>query len=407
MSFFKFTAQKVSGEKYDGQKEAKDKFDLYKQIKDIGDTIIEVSEIKSHKIDLKNIFSGLSSLGNIKMHEQIMFARNMGSMIHAGLSVSRAFFVMERQVKNIKFKKIIATLGEEVARGKTFSESMKNFPDVFSSLFISMVSAGEKGGNLAESLKIVSQQMERSYLMRKKVKSAMVYPAIVLSTMLIIGTLMLIFIVPTLTATFKELKVDLPISTQTIIFISDFLRNHYLISLIISVMIIVGGYFIKRTSVGKRFFDYTALHIPLISPIVKEMNSARTTRTLASLLSSGVELVEAVQITGMVLQNSYYKKVLEEAEKEVQKGIPLSALFVKKENLYPIFVGEMMSVGEETGAFSDMLLQVALFYEDEVERKTKDMSTIVEPFLMIIIGLAVGFFAVSMISPTYTVLNNI
>ena len=218
---------------------------------------------------------------------------------------------------------------------------------------------------------------------------------------------MLVFIVPTLTATFKELNVALPISTQVIIFISDFLRNHYLISLIIFVVISMGGYIIKKTKFGKRFFDYIALHIPLISPIVKEINSARTARTLASLLSSGVELIESVQITGMVLQNSYYKEVLEEAEKEVQKGIPLSALFIKKENLYPIFVGEMMGVGEETGAFSDILLQVALFYEDEVERKTKDMSTIVEPFLMIVIGLAVGFFAVSMISPTYTVMNNI
>ena len=284
---------------------------------------------------------------------------------------------------------------------------MKNFPDVFSPLFISMVSAGEQGGNLAESLKIVSQQMESSYLLRKKIKSAMVYPIIVLSTMFIIGILMLVFIVPTLTATFKELNVALPISTQVIIFISDFLRNHYLISLIIFVVISMGGYIIKKTKFGKRFFDYIALHIPLISPIVKEINSARTARTLASLLSSGVELIESVQITGMVLQNSYYKEVLEEAEKEVQKGIPLSALFIKKENLYPIFVGEMMGVGEETGAFSDILLQVALFYEDEVERKTKDMSTIVEPFLMIVIGLAVGFFAVSMISPTYTVMNNI
>ncbi len=407
MPIFTFTAQKPSGEKYNGEKEANDKFALYKEIKDGGDAIITVSETNKGSFNWKRLSAEVAILGKVKAHEKISFARNLGAMIRAGLSMSKALAVLDRQVKNKRFKKVLVTLGSEISGGKTLSAAMKNFPDVFSPLFVSMVGAGEESGNLAESLRVVSEQLEQSYLLRKKVKGAMIYPCVILGVMVVIAILMLIFIVPTLTATFKELNVSLPLSTQFIIGLSDFIRSHYLFALAIAAALFALSYIGGKTPRGRKMFDYTILRIPLISPIIQEVNAARTARTLSSLLSSGVDLVEAVRITGSVLQNSYYKEVLVKAEKDIQKGIPLSVLFIKEEKLYPVFVGEMMSVGEETGALSDMLLQIAVFYENEVEQKTKDMSTVVEPFLMILIGAAVGFFAVSMISPTYSVLNNI
>ena len=407
MPIFTFTAQKPSGEKYNGEKEANDKFALYKEIKDGGDAIITVSETNKGSFNWKRLSAEVAILGKVKAHEKISFARNLGAMIRAGLSMSKALAVLDRQVKNKRFKKVLVTLGSEISGGKTLSAAMKNFPDVFSPLFVSMVGAGEESGNLAESLRVVSEQLEQSYLLRKKVKGAMIYPCVILGVMVVIAILMLIFIVPTLTAMFKELNVSLPLSTQFIIGLSDFIRSHYLFALAIAAALFALSYIGGKTPRGRKMFDYTILRIPLISPIIQEVNAARTARTLSSLLSSGVDLVEAVRITGSVLQNSYYKEVLVKAEKDIQKGIPLSVLFIKEEKLYPVFVGEMMSVGEETGALSDMLLQIAVFYENEVEQKTKDMSTVVEPFLMILIGAAVGFFAVSMISPTYSVLNNI
>jgi type IV pilus assembly protein PilC len=158
-----------------------------------------------------------------------------------------------------------------------------------------------------------------------------------------------------------------------------------------------------KSKKGRRIFEYVILHIPVISTIVKETNSARTTRTLSSLLSSGVEVVNTLSITGEVMQNSYYKEVLKRSGKDIQKGLPLSKAFMENEKLYPILVGEMIAVGEETGQLSDMLYQVAEFYEGEVDQKTKNMSTIIEPFLMIFIGIVVGFFAISMISPIYSI----
>jgi type IV pilus assembly protein PilC len=146
---------------------------------------------------------------------------------------------------------------------------------------------------------------------------------------------------------------------------------------------------------------------PIIGPIVKEINAARMARTLSSLMSSGVDVVVALSVTQDVLQNSYYRKVITEAQASIEKGEPISSVFIKHEDLYPIFVGEMMSVGEETGKMGDMLLGVAVFYEDEVDQKTKNMSTLIEPFLMVFMGIAVGFFAISMLAPTYSLVNAI
>ena len=235
----------------------------------------------------------------------------------------------------------------------------------------------------------------------------MIYPGIIFSVMIVIGILMMIFVVPSLTATFKELNTPLPASTQFIIAISDFLRDHYLISFGLIFAVISGFIYGSKTPAGKKTLDYLALHLPIISGITQETNAARTARTMSSLLSAGVDVVLAAQITKEVLQNSYYKSVLDEVIKYVQKGDSIATIFAAHSDLYPPFVSEMISVGEETGKLSEMLLGVAVFYEDEVEQKTKDMSTVIEPVLMVFIGAAVGFFAFSMITPTYSVLNNI
>lgn len=402
---YKFKAKKDTGEIFEETREAKDKFSIYSELKEKGYEVISV-EAGQAAFSFKK-FKDINLFSKIGTHEKIIFARNLGAMIDAGLPVSRALSVMERQTKNPKLKQTLSALNNDISSGKTLSDGMKTFPKVFSPLFVSMVKAGEESGSLSQSLKVVASQMDKSYTLQRKVRGAMMYPSIILFAMVVIGALMLTFVVPTLTATFRELEVELPLSTQSIIFVSDILRNHGVLALIILAVVVFITYYSSKTVRGKRFLHSLVLHLPLISPLVKEVNAARTARTLSSLLSSGVDVVEGIGITRDVIQNVYYKEVLDKAKQVIQKGSPMSEVFLERTELYPVFVGEMVNVGEETGKMSEMFMSVAVFYEDEVEQKTKDMSTVIEPILMIVIGAAVGFFALAMMSPTYSLMNNI
>lgn len=404
MSLYLYTARNIeTSAKVSGEREAHDKFEVYKILKAEGLDVITVKEKSSSSLS----FNMPSFLNKVKVPEKIAFARNLGSMIEAGLSVSRALSVLERQTSNKKLQGIITDLITKISEGTTFSDAMAMHPKVFSHLFISMVRAGEQSGTLAQAFKLVALQMERMYTLQRKVRGALMYPGIIFSVMIIIGVLMLTYIVPTLTKTFIELNVDLPASTKFIIFMSDLFRNHGLLTLVGVVAAGLLVYSWVRTESGKKFFDWMFLKIPVIGEIVREVNTARTARTLSSLLTSGVDVVESVRITGDVLQNYHYKKVLEETGEKIKKGSPMSEFFISHKEIYPVFLGEMMSVGEETGKMGEMLLGVAKYYEEDVEQRTKDMSTIIEPFLMVIIGAAVGFFALSMISPMYSLTSAI
>lgn len=349
----------------------------------------------------------LSFLSRVKANDKILLAKNLATMIKAGLPLTRALSVIERQSRNTKFKMIVNKLGADVSRGEALSVAMEKHPKVFSRLFVSMVKAGEESGSLASSLLSVGNQLEKAHLLTKKIRGAMLYPGIILTVMIGIAILMLIYVVPTLTDVFKDLNVELPLSTRIIVFLSDFLKNHFIIVFIILVFIGVAISYLLKTSAGRQTYHSLLLHLPIISGITKETNSARTARTISSLLSAGVDFLIAIKITGDVVQNVFYKDVLRRAEIQIEKGKPISEVFLAEEWLYPAFVGEMASIGEETGQLGQMFENVATFYENEVEQKTKDISTIIEPFLMVIIGIGVGIFAVSMLSPIYSLVDTL
>ncbi len=411
MTHFIFKAKKTGGEIHKGELDARDRYDLYKILRNSGEEVIDIHEKTGGALLLRGFSSffsplfSLTFLHSVKMQDKINFAKNLGSMIKAGLSMSKALSVMEKQAKNKELKKIFVSLQQDINQGKTLHEAMSSFKNVFSSLFISMVSAGEQSGTLSEALRVLGVQMENTYALERRIRGAMMYPAIILLAMVLIAILMLTYIVPTLMKTFTELKLDLPVSTKFVLWISSTLRDHGLFVLLL-VIIIVGLTIVwsKRAS-GKKIIHYVILKLPIIGNIVKEVNTARTARTLSSLLNSGIDMVESVRITTNVMQNVHYKAILVKAEEAITKGDPISKVFTENEKFYPLFLGEMMSVGEETGKIGEMLINVAVFYEEDVEQKTKDMSTVIEPFLMVVIGAAVGFFAVAMISPMYSLVN--
>lgn len=405
MTRFSYTAEKTDGEIYKGSADARDRFELYQVIRKEGGRVIAVNEEGNRNVLSLSYWN--RKLGSVSQYERILFARNLGAMLAAGLPLSRALSVLERQTKNAKLMEVVSHISDEVRRGQSLHEALGKFPKIFSRLFVAMVHAGEEGGELPQALSVIADQMERMYTLKKKVRGALIYPAIIVVTIVGIGILMMTQVVPTLAQTFEEMNAELPRSTQIVIGISNFLIEYSMVAVLL--VFAAGAAVVSaiRTVAGKRMLDTLVLKLPLIGTIVREVNSARTARTLSSLLSSGVDILNALDIVSDVVQNTYFKDVLKQAREAVGRGEPLSVTFSRNEDLYPAFVGEMTAVGEETGQTNDMYKRLSQYYEDEVDRKTKDMSTIIEPFLMVVIGGAVGFFAVSMISPIYSLSQNI
>jgi type IV pilus assembly protein PilC len=404
MARFTYHGEDSSGKKITNTVEAEDRFGVYAVARNIGHTVASVEENKG--FDYKkflNVEKLNYMMSRVKSDELTMTTRNVGSMLKAGLTISRALSVVERQSTNPRLKGVLKRIVERINQGDQFNETLKQFPEVFNDLYIAMVRAGEESGSLADSLQTLAIQMERSNTLMKKIKGAMIYPIIVMTVMVVIGILMMIYVMPQITGVFKGMQMDLPATTEFLIKTSDFMVNYTIFVILGLVGGIVGFIYFLKTKIGKIVMSWIIPKLPIIGKLAKETNSARTARTLASLLASGVDVLQSIEITEEVLQNVFYKEILRDAAVRVEKGTALSEVFIERKDLYPILVGEMIMVGEETGQIAGMLGELAIFYETEVERKTKDLSTIIEPLLMVVIGASVGFLALALIAPIYSI----
>lgn len=404
MAVFVYQGEDAQGKKVTETVTGEDRYAVYDIARSNGHTVSSIEEKSG--LDISSFFSMEAinyKLGKVKQDELVMVTRNLGSMLRAGLTVTRSLSVIERQTKNVKLKGVVKQIVQKVNDGGQFYQALAEFPKVFDDLYVSMIKAGEESGELSDTLQTLAIQMERSSNLKKKIKGAMIYPAIVISVMCIIGVLMMMFVVPTITGIFKDLGTDLPAMTQVLINISDFFANNPFTVLGGLVGFIVAMTYFFKSKFGKRGMSWLVVRLPVIGTMAKETNAARTARTLSSLLNSGVDVIHSLEITQDVVQNYYYKEVIKTAGERVEKGTPLSQTFVERSDLYPVLMGEMILVGEETGNIAAMLGELAVFYETEIERKTKDLSTIIEPLLMVVIGAGVGFFVLALIAPIYSI----
>jgi len=405
MPNYSYTAKSLTGEEKSGLLEAKDMHQLARALRNEGLILVRAdSEAKKEK---RKFEISIPFLNNVSLAEKMFFTRNLQIMINAGAPLPRAIETLASQTKNSVFKKALFDIREQIAKGKTFSENLSKYPSIFSEIFQSMVKIGEESGTLDEVLKTLALQMEKENELKSKIKGAMMYPAVILCAMLGIGVLMMITVVPQLSSVFKELDIELPIATQLIINFSNFLSQKWYIFFPAVVVFIFGFLRVIKTKSGKKVVDKIIINIPVISPIVKKANSAAMVRNLSSLIAAGVPILRALEVVSETLDNFYYKKAILEAAEKVKKGEKLSESLKPYGSIFPVTVIQMIEVGEETGETASVLSKLAVFLEDEVSNIAKNMASIIEPVLMVIIGAAVGFFAISMVQPMYSMLGAI
>ncbi len=401
-----YTAKNFSGETKGGEMNVKDERDLAGQLRMEGFTLTSFKELEEEK-DNKIAVRFFDRFFTVPLVEKMVFTRNLSVMIASGLPLSRALKNITSQLKNKKFVKILEKVQEDIQAGSMFADGLAKYPGVFNELFVNMIRVGESGGNLEEVLNILAVQLEKEHELVSKIRGALIYPAVIIVAMIGIGILMMIYVVPQLTDVFKDLGSELPPTTQFILNTSSLLRENLLLVIMGTLVSIILLRFLFATNSGRKIMGLMLIHIPVIRNLVVKSNCARFARIYSSLLKSGVPAVESLKILSRTLSNFYYKRALEHATESIQKGVSLSKVIYAEKNIFPVLVPQMIEVGEETGKTEAVLLKLAEFYEEEINQFTKNISSVIEPVLMIIIGSAVGFFAISILQPMYSVLESI
>jgi type IV pilus assembly protein PilC len=347
---------------------------------------------------LKHLFKVRS---RVSVANKIFLVQQLQIMTKAGVPLTSALMTLSDQAASKALKEMLHTVGESVEKGKTFAEALRPHTEAFGELMVNMIAAGESSGRLEEVLGQLHVQMKKDHAIVSKVRGAMIYPAVVVVAMVVIGTGMMIFVIPKLTLIFKESNVDLPIATKVLIVVSDFMAANAL--LIIPAALILVSLFMAaiHRPAGKKIWHWVLLKAPVTGPIVRKVNMARFARTVSAFLHTDIPIVQTLQTTANVLGNVHYQEALRQAAVEVGKGTTLSDSLRASPELFNPTILQMVAVGEQAGSLDDVLVEAAGFYEDEVDQTMTSLPQILEPILMVGLGVAVGFMAVAVIMPLY------
>jgi type IV pilus assembly protein PilC len=354
-----------------------------------------------------SILDVLKNISTVSLDEKLNVVDNLSIMLKAGISISRSLQILVKQTKNIKLQNILSQVYADVQGGKSLAESLAKYPSVFSNIFVSMIKVGEMAGNLDQSLAYLSTQLHREADLKSKTKGAMIYPSVIVAAMVIVGVLMSIFVLPKLTSIFKDFDTDLPFMTRVVIAVADFMSANAILAIAGMVGAIVGVVSFYHTYLGKKYFHFFLLHMYVINVIVKKINLARFSRILSSLLKSGIPIVQGLEVAGESMGNVLYKELILQAAVDVKLGKTLTESLGKDQTLFPILVVQMLQVGEESGTVEEILEQLAVHYEEEVDTTLRNLSSVIEPLLLLVIGAVVGVLALALISPIYNISQTI
>jgi type IV pilus assembly protein PilC len=401
MSTYVFKAIDTAGVKAKGEVDADSKQAVSDQLKARGLVVLDIADKHaSREINL-------TFFESVNASELAVFARQLATMISSGMSILRALYVLEEQTESKMLKETIVAVRKDVEAGLSLSDAMARHPKVFSTLFVAMTQAGEAGGVLEGALLRVADQLEKDASLRRQIKSAMVYPILVVVVAVGIMLALCAFLIPVFINVFKEFGGELPAITKVSVLASEIVTGYYWAMFLVTGAVVFTFIKWKKTSWGRKQWDHFRLHIPMkIGTIVQEVAVARWSRTLASLTSAGVPLLLALDITGRTGGNVAIEEAMAGVIDSVKRGGTIAAPLAQAP-IFPMMVTHMVGVGEETGALDAMLDKVAEFYEDRVDASVKALTSIMEPIMIIVIGSLVGFIVVSMYLPLFEVYNHI
>lgn len=339
--------------------------------------------------------------------EKINFCRYLGTCIKAGLPLLEAVELIGQETTNKEMKSVINDLQYQLQSGKNLSSTFAHYPENFDEAFLAIVKAGEQSGTLEQSFQYLAEQLYTDYEMRQKIKGMLYYPAVIVSVMIAIGSLMLTVVLPRIAEVFLRMNIKLPFYTQALFNFSLFLKNHlWLFGLSLLFSLVTFLTFLK-SKVGHSLLIKLLSFLPFFPHFLEEVDLARFNRLLATLLNSGVPITEALKIATLSLSQAQFAPLSTLFEKELTRGVPLSKVLKKAKNGFPPMMIRLVAVGEKTGNLEELLLNLAIFYENEINLSLKNFLNLLEPILMLIIGLAVGAMVIAIIGPIYSILSGL
>jgi type IV pilus assembly protein PilC len=402
-STFTFKAVDLAGVPAKGELEADSKQAVTDQLRGRGLIVLDINEEKA-SLTNKDLFDRFR---RIKPHELTVMTRQLATMVAAGVSILRAFHVLEEQTENEKLKEILAEVRQDIEAGISMSDSLEKHPDTFDDLYVAMTRTGETAGMLEEALERIADQMEKSDSLRRQVKAAMAYPMMIGLFALVTLLALVTFLVPVFEEVFADFNGKLPFITQLSVGASKALRGQWYLIMLGTAGIVIGFRKWKKTKWGLWQWDAIKMKLPAkIGDVILKIGLARWSRTFSGLVHSGVPLLQAIDITAKTAGNSHIEKSMEDVKLSVQRGGTISEP-LRASPLFPSMVAHMVGIGEETGNLDGMLSKVADFYEDEVAAVIKALTSILEPIMILVVGGIVGFIVISMYLPLFQLYDNI
>ncbi len=400
MPSFKYEAINKTGEAVTGKLEAEEQSNVSERLRGMGLMVTDIKEVKE-----LSLFSGLSFGGKVKLGDLSLFSRQLAAMLNSGIPLTRALNTLGKQSTNQTLSKALTQIALNVEGGSSLSEALKGYPNIFNPLYVDMVYAGETGGSLEETLTRLSNQLQKAKELRDNIKSATFYPIVVLGFAVIVLFGMLFFLVPIFVGFFPP-GAELPLPTQIIIWMSDLVRGYWYIFIpaLILLIFLLRKYATSKS--GKRKIDRITFRMPIFGSLIQKTAIAGFARTFSSMLATGIPVVQALDSSGKASGHTLVIDAAQKAGEMIQQGSSVSEP-LEQSGVFPPMVTHMISVGEETGDIPEMMDKVAAFFEEEVATITKGLTSLIEPLMLVVIGIFVGGMLIALYLPIFTVITEI